>query len=224
MTSHVVPGTRDELLEDAARRARRYVEGAAHRSPAPSAAALAGLDRFDEPLPETPSDPLDTLALLDDAGSPATVASTGSRYFGFVTGGTLPVALACSWLASAWDQNAALPVMSPVAARVHEVTRGWLADLLGLPVGTETVFVTGATMANTTALATARDAQLAVAGWDVQSRGLFGAPELTVVVGELAHSTLLKAAGLLGLGRDRLLKVIGAHEGWPEHHGSVVVK
>ena len=229
MTSHLVPGTRDELLEDAARRARRYVVGAGHRPPAPSGAALAGLDRFDEPLPETSSDPLDTLALLDDAGSPATVASTGSRYFGFVTGGTLPVALACSWLAAAWDQNAALPVMSPVAARVQEVTRGWLADLLGLPAGTETVFVTGATMANTTALAAARDAQLAVAGWDVQSRGLFGAPELTVVVGELAHSTLLKAAGLLGLGRDRLLKVPADKAGrmrtdlLPEVHGPVVV-
>ncbi len=198
---------RDELLDEAARRARRYVEDVAHREPAPGAEALAGLARFDEPLPDLPSDPRLTLELLDDAGSPATVASTGSRYFGFVTGGTLPVALATAWMVAAWDQNAALPVMSPVAARLHAITRAWLVELLGLPVGAEASFVTGATMANATALAAARDRQLEAAGWDVQRRGLAGSPQLTVIVGELVHSTLVKAAGLLGLGRDALVRV-----------------
>ncbi|MGH3589249.1 MAG: aspartate aminotransferase family protein, partial [Pseudonocardia sp.] len=171
----------DELLADAAQRARAYVEGVDRRPVAPTPEALAGLDRFDEPLPEHPTDPRSTLALLDEAGSPATIASTGPRYFGFVTGGTMPVALASAWLGSAWDQNTALPVMSPVAARLHATTSSWLVDLLGLPEGTATAFVTGATMANATALDAARDHLLAREGWDAAARGLFGAPELTVV-------------------------------------------
>ncbi|MHB1535418.1 MAG: pyridoxal phosphate-dependent decarboxylase family protein, partial [Acidimicrobiales bacterium] len=154
-----------------------------------------------------------TLALLDDAGSPATVATTGPRYFGFVNGATLPVALSSSWLAAAWDQNAALPVMSPVAARISDVTRRWLVELLGLPAGTETAFVSGATMANASALAAARDHLLAGAGWDVQAQGLFGAPELSVVVGEHAHSTLFKALGLLGLGRQRVIRIPADDQG-----------
>jgi glutamate/tyrosine decarboxylase-like PLP-dependent enzyme len=164
-----------------------------HRPVAPAPAALADLDRFDEPLPEQPSDPLATLSLLDDVGSAATVASTGPRYFGFVNGGTLPIALASGWLSMAWDQNAALPAMSPVASRLHEITRNWLVQLFGLPHTSEAAFVTGATMANTAALAAARDHLLARMGWDVQRQDLCGAPALTVVAGEKVHSTLIKA-------------------------------
>ena len=160
------------------RRAARYLGALADRPVTPGAAARATLASFDEPLPESPGDPAATLALLDEAGSPATVASAGGRYFGFVTGGSLPIAVAASWLATAWDQNAALPVMSPVAARLHDVTSGWLADLLGLPPGTQAVFVTGSAMANTAGLAAARDRQLSQCGWDVQARGLFGAPRI----------------------------------------------
>ncbi len=198
---------RRQLLEEAAWRAGRYVEDVQWRAVSPTRAGLAGLERFAEPLPEHPSHPHETLALLDEAGSPATVASTGPRYFGFVTGGTLPIALASGWLAMAWDQNAALPVMSPVATRLHEVTRAWLVELFGLPKTTAAAFVTGATMANVTALAAARDHQLSALGWDVQRHGLCGAPPLTVVVGERAHSTLFKALGLIGLGRDRVHRV-----------------
>ena len=201
------------LLADAAARAQRYLAGLDARSVAPDSAARAGLAAFVAPLPETPQDPAATLALLDHAGSPATVASTGGRYFGFVTGGALPSAVAASWLATAWDQNAALPVMSPVAARLHEVVRGWLVDLLGLPAGSALAFVTGASMANTAALAAARDQQLAQAGWDVQANGLFGAPELTVVIGENAHATLIKALGLVGLGRARVRRVPADEQG-----------
>ena len=172
-----------------------------------------GWPRFDEPLPEAAGDPAATLALLDEAGSAATVASAGGRYFGFVIGGSYPVAVAAGWLATAWDQDVALPVMSPVAARLDEVVTAWLADLLGLPDGTAAVFVSGASLANTTALAAARDHQLARAGWDVQADGLFGAPELTVVIGEKAHSTVVKALGLLGLGRDRVRRVPADDQG-----------
>jgi glutamate/tyrosine decarboxylase-like PLP-dependent enzyme len=201
------------LLADAAERARRYLTGLDTRPVVPDGDALAGLARFDEPLPEETGDPSATLALLDEAGSAATVASAGGRYFGFVTGGSYPVAVAANWLATAWDQNVSLPVMSPAAARLHDVVTAWLTGLLGLPAGTAAAFVSGASMANTTALAAARDHQLAQAGWDVQADGLFGAPELTVVVGEKAHSTVVKALGLLGLGRDRVRRVPADDQG-----------
>jgi glutamate/tyrosine decarboxylase-like PLP-dependent enzyme len=180
---------------------------------APDGAALAGLAGFDELLPEVAGDPAVTLALLDEAGSAATAASAGGRYFGFVTGGSYPVAVAAGWLAMAWDQNAVLPVASPVAARLHEVVTAWLAELLGLPTGTAAAFVTGAAMANTAALTAARNHQLARAGWDVQADGLFGAPELTVVIGENAHPTLVRALGLVGLGRNRVRRVPADDQG-----------
>jgi glutamate/tyrosine decarboxylase-like PLP-dependent enzyme len=201
------------LLADAAERAGRYLAGLGTRPVAPDGAALAGLARFDEPLPEGTGDAAATLALLDEAGSASTVASAGGRYFGFVTGGSYPVAVAANWLAAAWDQNVALQVMSPVAARLHNVVTAWLAELLGLPAGSAAAFVSGASMANTAALAAARDQQLARAGWDVQADGLFGAPELTVVIGEKAHSTVVKALGLLGLGRDRVRRVPADDQG-----------
>ena len=203
----------EPLLRRSAERALRYLEGVDHRPVAPTAAAIKGLDRFDELLPEGPGDPEATLQLLDEAGSPATVATTGGRYFGFVIGGVLPAAMAVSWLGAAWDQNSALPVMSPVAARLHDVATRWLVDLLGLPASSAAVFVTGASMANVTALAAARDAQLARVGWDTQADGLMGAPEVTVVVGEKAHSTLIKALGLIGLGRNRVITVPADDQG-----------
>jgi glutamate/tyrosine decarboxylase-like PLP-dependent enzyme len=164
-------------------------------------AALAG---FDEPLPDDGADTGDTLRLLAEIGGPATMASTGPNYFGFVNGATYPVALASSWLTTAWDQNTALPVMSPVAAKLHDVVQGWLVDLLALPAGTGVAFVSGDTMANVACLAAARDQVLHDLGWDVQSEGLIGAPDLTLVVGERAHTTLFKSLGLVGLGRRRL--------------------
>src|SRR5690606_14259319 len=117
------------------------------------------------------------------------------------------------WMTSAWDQNAALPAMSPVAAALHDVAAGWLVDLLGLPAGTAVAFVTGATVANATGIAAARDALLAAQGWDVQADGLFGAPPLTVVVGERAHTTVSKALGLVGLGRSRVTVVPADDQG-----------
>jgi glutamate/tyrosine decarboxylase-like PLP-dependent enzyme len=196
-----------ELLVDAAERASRYLDGIASREVVPTAEAVAGLDRFAIPLPEDGRDPAAVLAELDDAGSPATVASAGPRYFGFVIGGTLPAALAANWMAGAWDNNAGMTVMSPVAARLERVALDWLVDLFDLPSGTAAGFVTGATMANLTGLAAARHSLLARAGWDAEADGLFGAPPVTVVVGDEVHVSLLKALALLGLGRDRVVRV-----------------
>jgi glutamate/tyrosine decarboxylase-like PLP-dependent enzyme len=190
-----------------------HVTTIGERSVVPTAAALAALDRFDEPFPDAGEDVAATLDLLATVGGPATIASTGARYFGFVTGGTHPAALGAAWLTAAWDQNAALPVMSPVAATLHDVTQHWLVDALGLPEGTGVAYVTGATVANASCLAAARDALLARAGWDVQHDGLFGAPPLHVVVGERAHSTLTKSLGLVGLGRRRVTVVPADDQG-----------
>jgi glutamate/tyrosine decarboxylase-like PLP-dependent enzyme len=134
------------------------------------------------------------------------MASAGGRYFGFVIGGSLPAALAAGILAGAWDQNAGLEASSPVAAALEKACRPWLIELLGLPAQAEVGFVTGATMANFAALAAARHALLESAGWNVEAQGLFGAPEVTVVVGQEAHVSLLKALSLLGMGRERVLR------------------
>ncbi len=155
------------LLEEAARRAANYLSRLNQRSVYPSPDALAGLGAFDEPFPAAPQGALETLSLLDNAGSPATTATAGSRYFGFVIGGTLPAALAANVLAAAWDQNAGLAAASPVAARLEEVALGWLVEVLGLPAGCGAGFVTGATMANFSGLAAARQAILRRAGCSI---------------------------------------------------------
>jgi glutamate/tyrosine decarboxylase-like PLP-dependent enzyme len=177
------------------------------RRVAPSPEEVAHLAALAGPLPEGSTDAATVLALLDEIGSPATVTTAGGCYFGFVNGSSLPVTLAANWLAGAWDQNAAFVVMSPLAAALEEISLRWLLELLGLPAECGGAFVTGATMANFTALAAARHALLEQVGWDVEAQGLFGAPPITVIVGQEAHASLLKALGLLGLGRQRVVTV-----------------
>ncbi len=196
-----------KLLAETADRAARYVTGIANRQVVPLPADVARLEALGGPLPQSPSDPSEVLALLDDIGSPATVATAGGRYFGFVIGGSLPAALVANWLAGAWDQNAAMQVMSPVAAKLEEIVLEWMVDLLGLPSGSGAGFVTGTTMANFSALAAARTALLKRAGWDVEEDGLFGAPPIHVVVGDEVHVSVLKALSMLGLGRSRVTRV-----------------
>jgi glutamate/tyrosine decarboxylase-like PLP-dependent enzyme len=191
-------------MRDACERALGYLSSIADRPVAPSEAAVAGLDDLDFALPVAGLAAPEVLRRLDTTGSPATVVSNGPRYFGFVTGGALPVAQAAAWLSTAWDQNAALAVMSPVAARLGDAALRWIVELLGLPAGTAGGFVTGATMANATCLAAARDAVLTRSGWDAAGQGLTGAPPVTVVVGAEVHAAIRKALGLVGLGRDRV--------------------
>jgi len=195
------------LLLESARRSIRYLEDLKERRVAASPEAIRGLSAFDEPLPEHPTDPQAVLALLDEAGSPATTASAGSRYFGFVIGGSLPASLAANWLAGAWDQNAVLATTSPIAAKLEEVALGWLLDVLGLPAGCGAGFVTGTTMGNFMGLAAARHVLLEKLGWDVEAQGLFGAPPISVVVGDEVHVSLLKALAMVGFGRERVVRV-----------------
>ena len=199
--------SRNAVLREAAERALRYLDGLDGRSVAPSREALEQLQLLGGELPQLGENADEVLALLDTYGSPATVASAGPRYFGFVIGGSLPATVAASWLASAWDQNAGLVAASPVAARLEEIALRWLLDVLQLPRGSAGAFVTGATMANFTALAAARHAVLARAGWDVEADGLNGSPPITIVVGAEAHATLLKSLALLGFGRNNVQAV-----------------
>jgi glutamate/tyrosine decarboxylase-like PLP-dependent enzyme len=202
-----------EMLAETAARAARYLAEIGRRKVVPSPEAIRGLEELGGPVPESASDPAGVVALLDQIGSPATVATAGGRYFGFVTGGTLPAALAANWLAGAWDQNAALAVMSPLAARIEEMVLHWIRELLGLPALSGGGFVTGTTMANFTALAAGRSALLRRAGWNVENDGLFGAPPIHIVVGQEAHVSLLKALSLLGLGRSRVFSVPADEQG-----------
>jgi glutamate/tyrosine decarboxylase-like PLP-dependent enzyme len=196
-----------ELLSDVASRASDYLAGINKRPVAPSGEAIARLQELGGPLPDAAANPAELLALLDEIGSPATVATTGGRYFGFVVGGALPASLAANWLAGAWDQNAAMQIMSPVAAKLEEIVQAWVVDLLRLPQGTGAGFVTCTTMANFSGLAAARSALLRRGGWDVEDNGLFGAPPLRVVVGQEVHVSLLRALAMVGLGRSRVITV-----------------
>ncbi len=198
---------RDELLRRAAEAAREYAQTIGERRVAPAEKDRNGLTKFRESFPCAASDPIEVLEQLHEFGSPATVATTGGRYFGFVIGGTLPASLAANWLAGAWDQNAGLRVMSPVAAELEEVALRWVCEALGLPLECEGGLVTCATMANFTALVAARHALLARAGWNVSDDGMFGAPPIDVVVGDEVHASLLKALSLVGFGKKRLTRV-----------------
>jgi len=194
-------------LQAAGGRARTYLRELTSRSVYPSDSAVAALAQFHEPFPEQPCHPADVVRMLDELGSPATVATAGSRYFGFVIGGTLPATLAASWLTSAWDQNSAFRVMSPVVAEIEEVVLRWVCEILGIPDDCEGGIVTCATAANYTALAAARQALLGRSGWSVADDGLFGAPPIEVVVGDEAHASVLKALNLAGFGQKRVIRV-----------------
>lgn len=195
------------LLEEAARRGIDYRLQSPSRSVVPTDEAIANIQRFIEPLPEHGVADLDVLAELDEIGTPAAVAMTGPRFFGFVIGGSLPVTLASNWLASAWDQNDVMFEVTPATATLERVAMDWMIDLFGLPAETGAAFVTGATIANFSALAAARNRVYADIGWNVEADGLIGAPPLTILVGEEAHPTVIKGIGLLGFGRDRVQRL-----------------
>jgi glutamate/tyrosine decarboxylase-like PLP-dependent enzyme len=190
------------LLARTAELAADHLEAVGERHAGP----LAGFDQLRASLggalPEAGVPAGDVIEALARDAAPGLVASPGPRYFGFVTGGALPAALAADWLASAWDQNSFSAVSSPAAAVVEEVACGWLLELLGLPAESGVGLTTGAQMANVTGLAAARGALLARAGWDVEEHGLSGAPPLRVLAGEEAHVTVWRALRLLGFGRS----------------------
>jgi glutamate/tyrosine decarboxylase-like PLP-dependent enzyme len=196
-----------QVLADVAARSQRYLDGIGERRVAPSPEALEGLKAFDVPLQDNPMSAQEVVEELDRIGSPATMAIAGPRFFGFVNSSALPAALAANWLSTAWEQHGGFFVSSPGSTTLEQIALRWTIELLGLPRASVGGFVTGTTVADMTCLAAARHSVLARVGWNVEADGLFGAPPITVVVGAEAHSTLFKALGFVGLGRNRVVTV-----------------
>jgi glutamate/tyrosine decarboxylase-like PLP-dependent enzyme len=202
-----------DIFAQAQTHAFEYADKALERNVFPTREAIEKLARFDEDLPEAGSDAIDIVQTLHDYGSPATVAQTGGRYFGFVNGAVVPAGLAARWLADFWDQNSALGLMSPITSKLEEVCEGWLKQLLGLPDRVVAGFVSGTSMAIFCGLAAGRYRLLQNAGWDVNKKGLNGAPKTRVVTSKQCHATVLKAVALLGLGLDNVELVEADEQG-----------
>lgn len=194
-----------DLLEQASSAAIDYIKNTPNHPVIPNAAAIENLASLKVSLPSTATDPTTVLNELSELGTSSTVRTTGGRYFGFVTGGTLPVGLAANWLAASWDQNAALHVMSPLATALESVCEKWLIDLFALPKSSCASFVTGSSVGNICALAAARHHIYQQQGWDVERRGLRNAPDIQIVASAAAHSSIAKAVALLGLGTDNII-------------------
>ncbi|UCG23487.1 MAG: aspartate aminotransferase family protein [Chloroflexota bacterium] len=196
-----------------------YLESIGEREVFPPTYALQRLAQFEEKLPEEPGDVPNILRLLHEAGSPATVAQGGGRYFGFVNGGLIPGSLAARWLADAWDQNAALHVISPIASKLEQLCEEWLVDLLTLPPGTAAGFVSGTSIATMCGLLAGRNILLDKLGWDANEQGVFGAPPIRIVMSEQAHGTVRKALAIIGIGRDNIEWVPADNQGRlnPDH-------
>lgn len=204
MRSHT---SEKNLFEQAKSYAYDYMDSVYDKRVYPEPKAIEGLAAFNEPMPKLPSDPSNVLKLLHEYGSPATVAQTAGRYFGFVCGSAIPVSVAAKWLSDAWDQNPALHVLSPVVSKLEAVCEKWMTELLGLPAGTAAGLVGGTSTATFCGLAAGRNELLQKSGWNVNEKGLFNAPNIRVVVGEQAHGTVFKALAMLGLGKERVEKV-----------------
>ena len=189
--------TSGSLLAEAAERGRAYLRAAPDRNVAPTADAVAALERLSGPVPDTVGDPHDVLRLLDEVGSPGTVAQVGGRFFGLVNGSVVPAGLAARMLADTWDQNAVLHAVSPTNAVIEDVCQAWMRDLLGLPERTVAGFVSGTSMAIVCGLAAARWRLCQRAGYDVNAGGLAGAPPLRIVTSRHTHSTVLKGIARL---------------------------
>ncbi len=217
------------LLTNAAERGVAYRESVAERHVAPSADAVTGVARFIEPMPVDGTDEQAVLSMLDEVGSPATVMMTGPRYFGFVIGGSLPVTVATNWLTTAWDQNVGMHEVTPATSTLERVAMDWMIDLFGLPLDCAASFVTGATVANFTALAAARNRVYSDIGWNVEADGLIGAPPVMVIVSEETHPTVFKSLGLLGFGRNRVVRAAVDGQGridvsrFPDINGPTII-
>ena len=204
---------RERAMRRAAELGLEYLAGVSERHVGARSDASAIRGRLPDALPEDGMDPTAVVDELATAFDPGIVASVGPRYFGFVVGGALPAAAAADWLTAAWGQNAALHALSPAAAAAEDVAGGWMLELLDLPRDASVGLPTGAGLGNAVGLAAGRHAVLARAGWDVEASGLYGAPEITVIIGDEGHATLLTALQYLGLGRERVVRVPADDQG-----------
>jgi len=196
--------TGGELFEKAVGLGNGYIADAFDRNVFPSEKDIESLSVFDEALPDSFTPAGEIIEKLDRYGSPATVAQIGGRYFGFVDGSIVPAGLAARILTDFWDQNSAMQVISPIASKLEQVTERWLRGILSLPNHTVAGFVSGTSMATFCGLAAARYRVLMRQGWNINEKGMYGAPEIRVVTGRQAHSSALKMISLLGFGKDNI--------------------
>jgi glutamate/tyrosine decarboxylase-like PLP-dependent enzyme len=197
----------------ASEHAKDYVSSINDRRVSPSSKAIMDLARFNESLPKAGLDPETVINMLHEYGSPATVASTGGRYFGLVIGGSTPASMGASFLTTAWDQVAVLDASAPSAIHIERIAASWILELLNLPSKSSVGFTTGTSVANLVGLAAARNTQYEILGVNLSKVGMAGAPPLRVVLSEQAHVTVHKALGLLGIGEDQFITVPYDKEG-----------
>lgn len=202
-----------ELLTKTAELAQQFLASLPDRPVGRPVDFFEVLASMGTPLSSEGEPPLQVIENLSRDAASGLVATPGPRYFGFVIGGAHPAALAAEWMTSAWDQNAFSQVLSPAAAAAEEIVRGWLLELFQLPPGMSLGFTTGGTMANFTGLAAGRHALLKLVDWDVEKQGLFGAPEIAVLTNEESHVSIFAALQMLGLGRDRVIKIPADDQG-----------
>lgn len=214
----------DELiraLEEASRQAKIWIE---NRSQVPVAPAAISIP--DVAFPEQGNEPEGVIEAFLEWAREGIANSAGPNYFGFVTGGVLPAALAGDWMASVIDQNAATSVTSPAASATEAVVIRWMLELVGLPGSWSGVMTSGATMSNFLALAAGRQAVGKALGFDPTLDGLSGNPPIRVVTGTEVHSSAVKALGALGLGRTATVQLpstggsldLNALESWLREH------
>jgi len=196
-----------ELLNKTTDIARKYLKQMNQEKIQVSDENRQRLSALDFELQDHQVDDQEVIEKLNNLVSPATMKMTSSKFFGFVIGGSYPVSIASNWLTTVWDQNSGLEKTTPATAAVEKISSRWMLDILGLPKQSATAFVTGATVANFTALAAARNQVFKKAGWDVESDGLIGAPDLHIIISEESHPTVYKSLAMLGLGRNRVTKV-----------------
>jgi glutamate/tyrosine decarboxylase-like PLP-dependent enzyme len=190
------------LYDYVAKAAKSFEESLDLRPVTPSAETEKALDYFREPLSVQGSAPIDVIKMLNEVGEPGVVSSRGGRYYGFVTGAAMPVAVAANWLAASWDQNAGPYVLSPTAAVIEEVAGNWVLDLLDLPRDSGFGFVTGATMASFTALSTARLSLYKKSGYDLKADGIRNAPKIRLIMSEEIHPTIIIGLQYMGYGKN----------------------
>ncbi|MEL6720578.1 MAG: aminotransferase class V-fold PLP-dependent enzyme, partial [Bacteroidota bacterium] len=194
----------DSLFKKAESYGLNYLSNVLERNVYPTPSALENLSEFEEELPIESGNAHAIIDQLNQYGAPATVAQIGGRYFGFVNGSVIPTGLAAKNLSVFWDQNTAMQVISPISSKLEAIVQKWLIELFGLPDSTVAGFVSGTSMANFCGLAAARYRILKNKGWDITEQGMFDAPKIRVVTCRQAHSTILKAISLIGLGKSNI--------------------
>lgn len=193
-----------EVFEKAKTYGYEFLDNVFDRNVYPTDKALKNLTHFEEPMPSEGFDAGAVIEMLNQYGAPATVTHMGGRYFGFVCGSAVPAGLAAKQLATFWDQCTPMYVLSPVSAKLETVVETWLKDIFNLPAQTVAGFVSGTSVANFCGLAAARYRILKRLNWDINDKGLFGAPAIRIVAGNQAHAAVVKAISLLGLGKDNI--------------------